>query len=114
MTIANVRTCLSSIAVITVIAAQAGAQSLPTLLHRFRFEAGITDEVGTSVGTLLNGAQILNGALVTDGVDDYVQFNQDLVPGSGSMSVAFWAKPEDKKSVQEFVSQGSGGVNCFY
>jgi len=114
MIIANVRTCLSSIAVIAAIAAQARAQSLPTLLHRFRFEAGITDEVGTSVGTLLNGAQILNGALVTDGVDDYVQFNQDLVPGSGSMSVAFWAKPEDKKSVQEFISQGSGGVNCFY
>jgi hypothetical protein len=76
MMIETFRTCLSSIAVITVTATQAGAQSLPTLLHRFRFEAGITDEVGTSVGTLLNGAQFSNGALVTDGVDDYVQFDQ--------------------------------------
>ena len=112
---ANTNICnLAALLAILLVAGHAGAQSGPTLLHRFRFEGGITDEAGTAVGTLLNGARIENGVLVTDGIDDYVQFDQYMIPISGSMSVTFWAKPGDKTSTQEFISQGSGGVTGFY
>ena len=85
------------------------------LLHAYDFSAGVVDSVGGQNGSLLNGATTVGGALVLDGVNDYVQFASSIVPTIGSMSVAFWAR-EDARSgaFVEFISQGSSGGPGFY
>ena len=77
------------IGIASLCAAQASAA---IVLHHYSFDDGaVTDSVGSDNGTLLNGAAVVSGELITDGTDDYVQFAASLVPTS-NYSVAFFAK----------------------
>ena len=87
-----------------------------TILHHYTFD-GVTvvDSVGTSNGTLLNGASNSSGRLNLDGNDDYVQFGEHIIPTTGSFSVAFFAQELSRAPfVAEIISQGSSGQPGFY
>jgi hypothetical protein len=97
----------------------AASQTVPQLLHRFQFDGAVADEAGNAVGVLLNGAQIAQGRLWTDGINDSLDFDRCLIPGSGSVSIALWAFPARAGGgqYQELISQGGspdGGQSCFY
>ncbi len=85
------------------------------LVHHYRFDSDASDSVGTAHGTLINGASVSGGVLNLDGTNDYVQFNTYLVPGSGSYSVALFAKwTGGSFQLAEMISQGySGGPGFF-
>jgi|CXWL01.1.fsa_nt_gi hypothetical protein len=85
------------------------------LLHGYDFGSGVTDSVGGQDGTLVGAAALGDHALATDGASGYVQFASHLVPTSGSMSVAFWARQDSRSGwVTEFISQGFTGGPGFY
>ncbi|MBP0021398.1 MAG: LamG domain-containing protein [Cyanobacteria bacterium SBLK] len=79
-----------------------------TLIHHYEFTDNVTDSVGNANGTLLNGATVSNGQLVLDGIDDYVQFSDKIVPTSGSYSVALFAQQNAiQNNYVELISQGA-------
>ncbi len=60
----NYQWTVAFIAIVSVaLVSSANAQ----LLHRYSFDASADDSVGTANGTLLNGAAVSGGALVTAG-----------------------------------------------
>lgn len=77
----------------------------------------MVDSVGTATGTLFNGASLLGGNLSLDGIDDYVQLNQKIVPtGPAALSVTVHAQQASVQSgtFVELISQGPGGAAGFY
>jgi hypothetical protein len=88
-----------------------------TLIHHCPFDTNASDVVGGAAGTLMGGATVSGGELFLDGLDDYVQFGQFLVPPSGSYSIALYARetgaPQDPLFT-EFISQGTPGGPGFY
>lgn len=75
----------------------------------------MTDSTGTANGTLLNGASVLDGRLVLDGVDEYVQFSTSIVPTSGSYCVAFFAQRDTRPATSPRSSRrGTPGGPGFY
>ena len=80
-----------------------------TALHHYAFDGpGVVDSVGTANGTLFNGASVSAGQLHLDGVDDYVQFQEHIVPTVGDFSVAFFAQEVSPQATYaEIISQGS-------
>ena len=90
--------------------------SSATALHHYAFGGpGVIDSVGTANGTLLNGASVSAGQLHLDGVDDYVQFQEDVVPTVGDFSVAFFAQEVSPQATYtEIISQGFSTGPGFY
>jgi hypothetical protein len=85
-------------------------------LHYYTFDGSdVIDSVGTANGTLWNGASVASGRLNLDGIDDYAQFNQHIIPTTGSFSVAFFAQELSAQgSHTEIISQGYSGAPGFY
>jgi len=106
------KTRIALIGIAFLCATQASAA---TALHHYSFDAAaVTDLIGSEDGTLLNGAAVSSGVLITDGVDDYVQFNAPLVPTS-DYSVAFSAREDTQSGTYaELISQGQSGGPGFY
>ncbi|MGO8927345.1 MAG: LamG domain-containing protein [Limisphaerales bacterium] len=80
-----------------------------TALHHYAFDqAGLVqDTVGSADGALLNGATVNAGVLALDGVTQYVQFGEPLIPTTGGFSVAFFAEELSPTSDRaEVISQG--------
>jgi hypothetical protein len=86
-----------------------------SLVHHYPFVGDASDVAGAANGTLLNGAAVSGGVLLLDGVDDYVQFGEKIVPQSGSYSVAMFVRqPAPQPNHTEFISQGFSGGPGFY
>jgi hypothetical protein len=102
------------IAILSVVATLSAIAATP--IHHYDFNgATVADTVGTANGTLLNGASVTGGMLQLDGVNDYVQFAQMLVPTSGPFSVAFFARENSPTTdPMEMISQGSTYGPGFY
>ncbi len=85
-------------------------------IHHYTFDgSGVTDSVGTANGTLLNGASVASGVLNLDGINDYVQFSQHIIPTTGSFSVAFLSQELSPQTTwTEIISQGYSGGPGFY
>jgi len=58
-----------------------------------------------------------NMCLDFDGVNDYIDFNQSVIPSSGDFTVSVWAKLDGSPAsgVKEILSQnaGTGGANFY-
>ena len=87
-----------------------------TPLHHYGFNGSdVVDSVGSAEGTLLGGAMVASGILMLDGVDGYVQFNERLIPTTGSFSVTFFARELSPTSdSMEMISQGCSYCPGFY
>lgn len=99
---------------LTVIAAIDTRSATP--LHHFDFNGTtVSDSVGNATGSLLNGAAVSGGILRLDGIDDYIQFGQMLIPTSGTFSVAFFARENSPTTdPMEMISQGASFGPGFY
>jgi hypothetical protein len=64
----------------------------------------------------VNGASVIGGQLLLNGVNQFVQFGQHIVPTSGSYSVAIFAKENAPQPgiFVELISQGFSGGPGFY
>ena len=87
-----------------------------TALHHYAFNnSGVDDSIGTTNGTLVGGATLVGGRLNLDGSTGYVQFNQHIVPTTGSFSIAFFAQEvSPQPTYTEIVSQGASMQLGFY
>jgi TonB family protein len=86
-----------------------------TLIHEYRFNGNANDSVGSANGALMNGAAATAGVLTLNGANQYVRFASDIVPTSGSYSVALFAQePTPVSNFVEFISQGRSGGPGFY
>jgi len=106
-----------AVAAIALVTTGAFAQNSATLLHRYDFNTDVRDTVGGVDGTLNGGAEIVDGALHTDGSSGFVQFPSKIIPVEGSFSVALWFKTQSISSpyaVVELISQGCSGCPGFY
>ena len=99
---------LAALTLANAVTATASAQSA-VLLHRYDFDTDVRDAVGTANGTLMGGASISSGHLLTNGTSGYVQFATNLIPTQGSFSVAMSFKTTSVSSWSELISQG-----CYY
>jgi hypothetical protein len=61
----NYQWAVALIAIVSV--ALVSSANAAELLHRYNFDTSADDSVGTANGTLLNGAAVSGGALVTNG-----------------------------------------------
>lgn len=85
------------------------------LIHYYPFTFDASDVIGSSNGILMNGASVNNDSLLLDGVNDYVQFGDKLIPTSGSYSVALLARQSVLQNhFVEMISQGFSGGPGFY
>jgi hypothetical protein len=83
--------------------------------YSFEQEGAVVDTVGSADGTLLNGATVQSGVLALDGVSQYVEFGQELLPTNGSFSVAFFAQELSPTTDRaEIISQGRWFGPGFY
>jgi hypothetical protein len=110
---------LTSLGIATTLAASSASANGPSiLLHHYLFETPglVEDCVGNAHGTLIGGALVVDGALCTDGVDDYVQFAEKIIPTSGSFTVAFRFKTMSTSSTDwmELISQGCSECPGFF
>ena len=63
----------------------------------------------------MNGATVSSGKLTLDGIDNFVQFDENLIPSSGGSSVAFSARQLSPQAEHiEIISQGFSGGPGFY
>jgi hypothetical protein len=88
-----------------------------TLVHSYNFEgSAVTDAVGTINGTLQNGAQLSGGALVLDGVNDFVQMSANIIPtGPANFSLIINAsQSQPQTTFAELISQGFSTGPGFY
>jgi hypothetical protein len=86
-----------------------------TLLHHYTFNGNANDQVGTANGTLQGAAVASNGILTLNGATGYVQFASQIVPTSGSYSVALFAQELALTgNFVELISQGFAGGPGFY
>jgi hypothetical protein len=84
------------------------------MIHHYSFTTDASDQVGDADGTLINGASV-DGVLHLNGINDYVQFSEKIVPTSGSYTVAlFAAESVPKADFAEIISQGYSGGPGFY
>ncbi|MEK6701001.1 MAG: LamG-like jellyroll fold domain-containing protein [Planctomycetota bacterium] len=87
-----------------------------TLIHSYPFNSDVTDTVGSANGTLVGGATVLDGYLSLQAAQQqYVQFAENLVPQSGSISVSLLARAQTLPDNHfELISQGHSGGCGFY
>ena len=76
-------------------------------IHQFDFDTDLHDSVGAATGQFKGNCRVENGALIADGTDSYVEFDQYLIPSTGSVTVAMWVKSELGQGIHEFISQGT-------
>ena len=76
-------------------------------IHQFDFDTDLHDSVGAATGQFIGNCRVENGALIADGNSSYVQFDQYLIPSTGSVTVAMWVKSEPGQGIHEFISQGT-------
>jgi hypothetical protein len=97
------------------VALTAFTNAAPIARHHYTFDGpGVIDSVGTADGTLFNGAAIISGSLMVDGVDDFVQFDEFLIPSSGNFSLTFFAQQlSPQSSYTEIISQGFSGAGFY-
>jgi len=89
--------------------------SYAELIHHYDFNFDASDLVGGADGALLNGASVSEGVLNLDGINDYVQISSQIVPLSGSYTVALFAQQlSAQSSFVELISQGTTGGPGFY
>jgi hypothetical protein len=86
----------------------------PALAHRYSFNQGAQDSIGTAHGTVFGTASVTNGALQLSGVSGaYVSLPGGLVSSSSAATFEFWATFGTNDSwvrVFEFgTTVGSGG-----
>ena len=106
---------LSLIALGLALVASSPDSRAAALLHQYSFSNGLIDAVGGRNGIAENGASVEHGALVLDGVDDFVQFDTHLISTSGSYSVSLFANQAIvQTNYIEFISQGSTGGPGYY
>ena len=82
-------------------------------IHQFDFDTDLHDSVGAATGQFIGNCRVENGALIADGNSSYVQFDQYLIPSTGSVTVAMWVKSEPGQGIHEFISQGFNTNNFF-
>ncbi|MEO6444880.1 MAG: LamG-like jellyroll fold domain-containing protein, partial [Gemmatimonadaceae bacterium] len=76
----------------------------------FSFAGNASADVGGALGTLLGVGTAGNGKLTLDGSTGFVQLDRRLIGGSGSFSVALFARETVRRnSYVEFISQGFSG-----
>ena len=69
------------------------------LVSHWNFEGNANDVIGSNEGTLIGGANILNGVVVLDGVDDRVRVADDnSISGLDKFTVSLWVKSDSKGS----------------
>ncbi len=75
----------------------------PAPLHQWTFNDGTADDaVGSVDGVLSNGASVVGGALVLDGVDDFVR-TSPITEDIGARTLVVWTSAAN-------LAQGGGGV----
>ena len=82
-------------------------------IHQFDFDMDLHDSVGAATGQFQGNCRVENGALIADGTDSYVEFDQYLIPSTGSVTVAMWVKSELGQGIHEFISQGQNNNSFF-
>ena len=93
----------------------ASAPSFAVMIHHYPFDSDATDVVGGANGLLMGGAAVVGGRLLLDGVDDYVQLSEHIIPTSGSYTVALFAQQTSAQSgYRELISQGFSTGPGFY
>jgi len=91
------------------------APSFAVMIHYYSFDSDATDVVGGANGSLMGGASVVGGKLLLDGVDDYVQLGEHIIPTSGSYTVALFAQQTNPQSGhRELISQGFSTGPGFY
>ncbi len=107
-------------AVAALALAAAAPASAAALIHAYDFSADVggyvIDHAGSADGQLLGGAAVSGGVLHLDGVDDYVQFGQHIVPNAGAdFSVLLRVQiAASQAGIAEIISQGFSGASGFY
>ena len=61
-----------------------------TIIHRYSFDADVTDTINFADGSLAGNAIIENGAVVLDGNGSYVNLPNDLLSAYPSVSIEAW------------------------
>ena len=92
--------------VLVLIASSAAQAQQPIPIHQFNFDTDLTDSAGAATGHFVGDCRVENGRLVSDGDGDFVQFDQYLIPVTGSATVAMWVYSEPGQGIHEFISQG--------
>ena len=89
---------------------------LGDLIHHYPFDKDARDVVGGADGVLMNGAMVADGVLVVDGIDDFVQIGQKIVPTSTQdFTVALRSYQDmDQSGWRETIGQGVAGCCGFY
>ena len=95
------------------------AEAHPALAHRYSFDVGAIDSIGTAHGTLQGNALTTNGALVLSGTPGgYVNLPGGLVSDCSAVTLEFWAEfgvNGDWARVFDFGnSSGSSGQNFLF
>jgi hypothetical protein len=68
-----------------------GTQSAAALKHRYSFETGAEDSVGTAHGTLEGGAWVISGSLDLDpGIQSYVDLPAGILNGFPAVTIEAW------------------------
>jgi hypothetical protein len=100
----------------TALLASATARAVPPApIHAYDFTTGVNDSAGSAHGQLLGGATIQDGALFTDGINDYVQFPIKLIPTEGPFTVALRFKTLTIPTTwMDLISQGCSECGAFY
>ena len=89
-----------------LVCASAAQGQIPTAIHQFNFDTDLRDSTGNATGQFVGNCRVENGYLVADGSGSYVQFNQYLIPSTGSVTVAMWVYSDPNQGIHEFISQG--------
>jgi hypothetical protein len=104
----------ASIVVLFLLVAFAVAQAGE--LHSYNFNSDASDSIGSAHGTLFGGATVTSSKyLLLNGSSAYVQFNQQIVPTSGTYTVALFAfEAQPTGTYIELISQGFSTGPGFY
>ncbi len=62
-----------------------------TLIHRYSFTADASDSVGTANGTLVGSPTFSGGAMVLNGINQYVSLPANLFSGMTAVTIETWA-----------------------
>jgi hypothetical protein len=85
------------------------------LIHHYTFAVDTSDQVGSADGSLFGGASVSDGVLRLDGVGDYLEFGEKIIPTSGSYSIAMFAlQATPQTAYAELISQGFSGAPGLY
>lgn len=112
----NLRKCLLFVLIFSyTLSFLDNAVSKAGLIHHYEFTTDARDSVGNRDGQFFNGARAEGGALVLDGINDYVQYSSFIVPTSGSYTVALFAQADVIPARYfELISQGYSAGPGFY